>query len=382
MKKKITILSAFPPNNKTAGQYYTKRLIEELSKKYYIKLVYFTYPNHLLQLDSIKNIETTKIDITFFERVFNILLLFFFHPIFTNKFCSLRIFKIYKELVDSDILILNFSQVFLYGILFPKKKKILMAHDVILQKCSRKKNFFNKISMFLSFITEKFVFNLKNSFILCFSEKDKKYIEIKYNKNAIPISFFLNPYIINLDLQNIKIDNTKFTFFAAWNRDENRYGLLWFFKYVTPLLKNYNISFQILGSGIDRKLENSLTKFKNVNIIGFEENPYVYLAKSAGLIAPIFQGAGVKVKVIESLACGTPVIGTEIAFEGIDFKYSNALLVSKTPEDFASNIKKLIHLSEDEKIYIRSSFTNYYKPDGGLNIIENIINGKIITFGD
>ena len=54
-------------------------------------------------------------------------------------------------------------------------------------------------------------------------------------------------------------------------------------------------------------------------MLGFVDNPYKIMSESLGLIAPLFHGAGIKVKVIESLACGTPVIGTEVAFEGIDF---------------------------------------------------------------
>jgi len=34
---------------------------------------------------------------------------------------------------------------------------------------------------------------------------------------------------------------------------------------------------------------------------------------SKALISPLFTGAGIKVKVIEALACGIPVIGTDIA---------------------------------------------------------------------
>lgn len=53
----------------------------------------------------------------------------------------------------------------------------------------------------------------------------------------------------------------------------------------------------------------------NSNIQVFFKNSYTNIAESQAFIAPIFQGARVKAKVTESLATGTSIIRTELAFE-------------------------------------------------------------------
>lgn len=78
---------------------------------------------------------------------------------------------------------------------------------------------------------------------------------------------------------------------------------------------NKNIEVLIIDNGIEESYINFLSNFKNINYFGFVENPYILIVESKALVAPIFNGAGVKVKVIESLGVGTAVIDSEIAFE-------------------------------------------------------------------
>ena len=49
---------------------------------------------------------------------------------------------------------------------------------------------------------------------------------------------------------------------------------------------------------------------------------------------PIVYRAGIKVKVIEALACGIPVIGTDIAFEGLPPLFNSFMLIAETPKDY------------------------------------------------
>lgn len=63
--------------------------------------------------------------------------------------------------------------------------------------------------------------------------------------------------------------------------------------------------------------EKILKKYSRVEYLGFVENPVREISACQALIAPLKKGAGVKVKVLDALSSGTPVIGTDIAFEGI-----------------------------------------------------------------
>ena len=86
-------------------------------------------------------------------------------------------------------------------------------------------------------------------------------------------------------------------------------------------------------------------------------------------MSPIFSGAGVKVKVVESLACGTPVIGNEIAFEGISDEFSDFMIYANNPEEYAEIINK-INLSIDKRLEFKERFMSNYQKQ----LISNYIN--------
>ena len=109
-----------------------------------------------------------------------------------------------------------------------------------------------------------------------------------------------------------------------WKRKDNVDGFLWLNHNVFPLIKT-KITINVIGKffPVDRiTISNPLV---HLNVCGFVDNPYPMIANSRALIAPVFTGAGVKVKVLEALACGTPVVGTDVAFEGI-VKNDNMML--------------------------------------------------------
>ena len=90
-----------------------------------------------------------------------------------------------------------------------------------------------------------------------------------------------------------------------------RYGLVWFIKDVFPLLKeNIKNSLFVMGGGLSKEYQEIYLKPNKINYLGFVENSYARIVQSSAAIVPLFTGAGVKVKVLDSFTAGTPVIGT------------------------------------------------------------------------
>jgi glycosyltransferase involved in cell wall biosynthesis len=61
------------------------------------------------------------------------------------------------------------------------------------------------------------------------------------------------------------------------------------------------------------------------------------------LIAPLLTGSGVRVKTVEAMAAGLPVVATTKGYEGLDAVPGRDLLVSDDPEGFA---RHLAHLAD------------------------------------
>jgi glycosyltransferase involved in cell wall biosynthesis len=52
-----------------------------------------------------------------------------------------------------------------------------------------------------------------------------------------------------------------------------------------------------------------------------------WLERARVSVAPLRVGTGVRVKALEALAAGVPVVGTTVAFEGIDLEPAEAAIV-------------------------------------------------------
>ncbi|TDT67879.1 glycosyltransferase involved in cell wall biosynthesis [Hypnocyclicus thermotrophus] len=359
--KKILLVTAFPPNNKTAGQNYTKNLIKELSKENIIDIVSFSYKKHDFFDFNNKNVSYKKIiKNNIFTKImgsFKFLLLF---PFFTSRFSFRVLIYILKNLNEYDYIYLDFSQVFIYGLFIKNKIKFLMAHDIIIQKYKRKsKNFFLKYWVKYS---ENLVLKAKDSNILCFSNKDLNLLNLEYNLSGNKVDFFIEKEIQN---QEIKEVEDYFCFYGAWGRKENLESLKWFEENIRYKL-DFNI--KIIGGGLKEDYKKIL-KDKGFEILGFVDNPYEILNKSKGLIAPLFNGAGVKVKVIEALACGTPVIGTEVALEGIELqnKFINKI---NSFEDIKKAIENLKFLKVEDKKELKIFFNRNYGKNKFIDLIK------------
>jgi glycosyltransferase involved in cell wall biosynthesis len=363
--KRILFITAFPPTRLTAGQNYTKELLNVLSERHEIDLIYFTYPGHEIEVNSKINI-LKKVNVSKLSKVYSWLHLPLLHPFFVLRFRFSLLLFLVKNRKKYDFLYFDFSQVFIYSMFIKKTFKIFMCHDVIYQKLKRTNYFYLNPFNSLLFFTEKLILETSD-LILSFSEKDKKLIKESYNLNSEVVSFFISDKIKLIDYREINLTR-KFIFFGAWNRPENMEGLIWFVNKVLPFVDD-NIIFEIIGPSIDELFLAEIKSIDKMQYLGFLDNPYLKIAESQALIAPIFQGAGVKVKVIESLATGTPVIGTEIAFEGITVAAKNAMFLCRNAEDFIHKINFFPYMSIDDKQENKLLFDKSYAP----NKIENIL---------
>lgn len=353
--KKILIVTPFVPNNIGAGVNYTRLFIEDLSKENEVDIVLFrskVEKQYELPNNHVKVIKEFRI--CTFYKLLNCAFVFFLFPLFTAKF-SIRVLMFLRKNIRKtkyDVVYFDFSQMFLYGKLLKHHEKIFMAHDIITQRYSRKSNVW--VSKFC-FMTENWILHTKSVKIFTFSQKDSLLLRSYFNLSSYPTSFYLSNNVIETLPNQL---NDYFVFFAMWKRGDNYRGLEWFLKNVLPLLP-VDIKLKIIGLGLSKNLINLIGQNASIEYLGFVDNPYPIIANAKALISPLFTGAGVKVKVIEALTCGTPVIGTDISFEGIDEEFSSFMLLANTPEEFAYKIKTLDITLENRLNFKKKFISNY-----------------------
>lgn len=171
------------------------------------------------------------------------------------------------------------------------------------------------------------------------------------------------PYYDDYSTVKWKPTTKNIVFFGALNRVENVKSALWFYENVFCKLKDTSWNLVLLGSHPDEKLVFLSQQDERVIVTGFVKDIRPWLQNCACMIAPLVMGAGIKVKVLEALSAGVPLLTNEIGMEGINAENEKEYFHCQTAEDyirvldaFFDSEDKLTTMSIAEKKFVKSNF--------------------------
>ncbi len=126
-------------------------------------------------------------------------------------------------------------------------------------------------------------------------------------------------------------------------------GVLWFASEVYPLVRREvpEARFAVVGARPPRSVRRLAERDPSITVAGYVADPRPYLAASAALIVPVRAGGGMRVKILDALARGIPIVSTTIGYEGIELTPGEHLLVGDTPAAFAAALVRLLRRPED-----------------------------------
>ncbi len=129
---------------------------------------------------------------------------------------------------------------------------------------------------------------------------------------------------------------------SNWKWKPNIDGLTWFLEHVWTELykKNNSLKLDVIGAGLNQHFVDKHSS-NAVHFHGFVENLEPYRQSACTLIAPLFSGSGMKIKIVEALASGLPVITTNIGAEGIDLKDRVNFMLANSTEEFIQRINEI-----------------------------------------
>ncbi|MAQ31442.1 MAG: hypothetical protein CMD26_01735 [Flavobacteriales bacterium] len=174
----------------------------------------------------------------------------------------------------------------------------------------------------------------KMNYILTLSQNDKKFFY-----NLFPNKTYNLP--VHFTVKNHKTQKIKNSIFhlGAMDWKPNAEGINWFLNQVAPLVHK-KTRIYIAGKGIGSKY--NIYKKDNILIEGKIKDANDYIASKEILFVPIFSGSGIRIKILEAMAMGIPVISTKHGAVGIPYINGYNILIADTVKDFAQAINKLV----------------------------------------
>jgi glycosyltransferase involved in cell wall biosynthesis len=99
---------------------------------------------------------------------------------------------------------------------------------------------------------------------------------------------------------------------------------------------------QIIGRGPDERTLR-LDDPPSFNVVGEVEEVKSWYERCQLSIVPLRSGGGTRLKILESMAYGRPVVATSIGAEGIDWEHGKNILIADTPEDLADCVALILN---------------------------------------
>lgn len=123
-------------------------------------------------------------------------------------------------------------------------------------------------------------------------------------------------------------------FTGSFRYPPNHDAMLWFLGEVFPKLASRvpRLRLVITGDHAGRPLPRA----ENVTLTGRVADVRPWIASSWASLAPIRIGGGTRLKILEAMSLGTPVIATSKGIEGIDAQHGRHLLVADSPDEYAA----------------------------------------------
>ena len=155
----------------------------------------------------------------------------------------------------------------------------------------------------------------------------------------------LAPPYVELPLDDVSPDASSRTmvFPAAFHRAENAEAAHWFLDAVWPLVRAEVPDARLRLAGARPPKDLLARASDDVVITGYLESFLDGYRAALLSVAPLRRGAGLKFKVVQSMALGFPTVGTSVAMEGIeDFLLSDAYAEYDEPGAFAAQVVAIL----------------------------------------
>lgn len=81
---------------------------------------------------------------------------------------------------------------------------------------------------------------------------------------------------------------------------------------------------------------------EDVILLGFVDDLRGVYAESHVFVAPLLRGHGTRIKILEAMAAGVPVVSTSKGAEGLEVQNGAHLLLADTPEEFADGVVRVM----------------------------------------
>lgn len=185
--------------------------------------------------------------------------------------------------------------------------------------------------------------------------------------------FYLPPPVTIDQFKSRNLKSKKVIFVGSLFMPNNVEAIQWYLKHVHPgLLSIAGYQFIVAGStrgslpeGLLQKLQSSQAVELHTNVADLDP----LYEQASVFVNPMINGAGVKIKSLNAVAEGLPLVSTPVGVEGSGLIAGEHFLLAENPADFLQAVKTLLEQPE-RRLELVQKAQDYFKLNGHDRILK------------
>ncbi|HPM76817.1 MAG TPA: glycosyltransferase [bacterium] len=132
-------------------------------------------------------------------------------------------------------------------------------------------------------------------------------------------------------------------FVGHFRHTPNVDGIVWFAREVWPRIREAHWPARLLIAGAAPPPQvQALAHDPTVQVLGFVDDLMPLYCRAACFVTPIRRGSGTRLKILEAMTVGTPVLSTVVGAEGLMARHDDHLLLADDPSVLAAQCLRLL----------------------------------------
>ena len=300
-----------------------------------------------------------------------------FSPAMARKISSLSKSNHYDLVIASQLSMASYRRYFQHLPALFEEVEVGLSHDeahaTSLSKRLRHAFTWFKLRFYLT--------KLLNSFQACTVVSEQEHDLLARHFSVDKLALRVIPNSINTkeyDVLESSVVPNRLIFTGSFRYRPNYEAMLWYVEEVHPYLLEEIPDAQLIITGDHADLP--LPSYQNITLAGYVGDIKALISSSSASIVPLLSGGGTRLKILEAMALGTPVVSTVKGTEGLGVRSGEHLLVAENPREFARSVVRVLRdkdfgqrIAGNAKQFVRENYDWTVTMPKFLSLVEALI---------
>jgi len=300
-----------------------------------------------------------------------------------------------------DCVVVEYWQLFPLLDVFPKDTTVLLTHDIEMlvnrQNALLERRLFHKLAKLRRWMLEQreeVAAYKAAGRVLALTERDAAAVrKLRASKTGgppvedregdvgvLPVGIAMDSDAAAGDRACAERDPREVLFMGELRASFNQDALEYFVRKIFPHLDEVaGMKVTVVGGELPNHLE-YFDRDARVEVTGRVPDVRPYLERAACLVVPLRFGGGLRIRILEAMMAGAPVVCTGVAIAGMPFEPGRDFLLADEPAELAAQIQKILddpalgaEIARNASESVRRHFAANLQSDNTLAYFRNLL---------